>query len=332
MVRSIFHFLRLVRWPNLLMMLLSQWLIRYAMIKPSLSVLIPEQEIYFIISWEYFTILTLSMACIAAAGYIINDYFDISLDEINKPNKVIISTAISSKLALQAYWILNISGLLLAFIVCFKYELLSLFFIFPLACGILWFYSSTYKHLLIIGNVLIALLSSLVPLIPGMFDIILINQGPQLSQINQSLPAGQFIHLNTLSYWMIGFSIFAFLYTLAREIIKDMQDLKGDQTIQSANTLPMAVGIKKTKYVITGLLLINILSLYFVHYLYLKDWFTFSYITIFIVGSTCVSIFHLWKGSTSDYFKKSSLWLKSAILFGILFSLVFYIILRFFII
>lgn len=162
--------------------------------------------------------LALSAMLIAAAGYIINDYYDVKIDLINKPERVIIGKGITRRYALLFHTILSLTGIALGFFLNWKIGALNF-----IAAFLLWLYSNALKRLPFIGNFTVALLTGL-----SIFSVNLLY--PPLFVL----------------VWV--YALFAFFMTLVREIIKDIEDLKGDDTFGS-RTLPIVWGIRRTKQV-----------------------------------------------------------------------------------
>lgn len=223
---SLANFLKLIRFGNLLILAITQYCVAIFLVGPS------DNWLTFVRDWRLFFIV-LSTFFIAAAGYIINDYYDIKIDIINKPKRVIVGKLLTRRIAIFSHTVLNVFGILLGLIVSWKIAALNM------AVGFhLWLYSNSLKRLPLVGNIAVALLTSLSILIVALYykknvDIIII------------------------------FSVFAFFISLIREIIKDMEDIKGDHAF-GCKTLPLVYGIRKTKnilYVLIGLFLISLLLL-----------------------------------------------------------------------
>src|SRR5271170_5401442 len=138
-------FLRLIRWPNLVFIFLTQWLFYHFILIPGFG-----SVIYFLRP-VLFYLLTLSSVLIAAAGYIINDYFDLNIDRVNKPDKLVVEKLIKRRWTIVWHWVLSGAGMLLGFYVSWKVGN-PVVGLANLACVILlWFYSTTFKRKLLIG-------------------------------------------------------------------------------------------------------------------------------------------------------------------------------------
>ncbi|NDK56842.1 geranylgeranylglycerol-phosphate geranylgeranyltransferase [Pontibacter fetidus] len=204
-------FLNLVRFPNLVLIVLSQALAQACLLSPGImwsKVLEPA-----------FGLLTLSTVLIAAAGYIINDYYDVKIDAINKPGRLVVGTVIRRRPAMFAHLVLSLLGIAIGFWLYLPIGLIN-----TGAVLLLWGYSARLKKLPLVGNVVIALLSASMLLVVA-------------------------VHDDRLNRITLGYAFFAFLISLIREIIKDMEDMKGDASFD-CHTLPIVLGIRNTKLVL----------------------------------------------------------------------------------
>jgi len=184
---------------------------------------------------HYFTLflLILSTCFITAAGYIINDYYDIKIDLVNKPEKVVVGRYLSRRAAIAAHAIFNIVGCFIGFYIYWKLGVLYMIVSFAL-----WLYSRKLKSLPFLGNFIVAALTGL----------------------SVYLPAIVFPGNNNLA---LAYALFAFLISFIREVIKDVEDLKGDEAFHR-RTLPIVLGVRTVKlilYAIIALLLGDVLLL-----------------------------------------------------------------------
>lgn len=240
---------RLIRLPNILIIVLTQILLRYGILKTFLF----RGDGSMMSGLQDFSLLVLSTILIAIGGYIINDYFDIRIDHINKPDKLVIGKMISSRGAIILHLIITGFAILIGFFLAFRIRSVNFGLIFPSIAVLLWLYSAKYKRSLLIGNLIVAVLSALVIFILWLFEFLDLRLSPD----NFSAVLTNF---KTVNQFIIGYGLFAFLTTLSREIIKDIEDLDGDKEYL-CKTLPLTFGIRKTKYVIISLLCITILLL-----------------------------------------------------------------------
>lgn len=210
-------FLRLIRFGNLIIIALTQ-VFAYYFLTPSIK--------YYHLFHPEFLALLLSTSMVAAAGYIINDYMDVKLDLVNKPNRVIVGSTISRRWAMLLHFVLNVVAVLLALSISRKIALLVVL------CAVsLWIYSQFLKKLYLVGNLMVAMLTSFT-----LWIIYFYNQSILINGI-----------------WV--YSVFAFVATLIREIIKDTEDMRGDMNFK-CTTLPIVLGVRKTKEVILVLQLL----------------------------------------------------------------------------
>ena len=293
--------LRLVRFGNLLIIALTMYLIRYFLIGKMLDL----NGLWLGLSDPDFLLLTLSVVFIAAAGYIINDYFDTSADEINKPDKVIIGRRISRKAAFNIYMVLNVLGILIGFYLAYKVNVIQLGFINLLSVGLLWFYTTSYKRRLLIGNLVVATLTAMVPLTAGLFE--------------------PYRHYTSFSFVVI-YALFAFVMNLIREIVKDMQDLEGDLA-DGCRTLPIVLGIPASRVIAIFLGIVVLAFLAFIEYnqYVTKDPLSFWYFTLAISLPLLVFIVQLARARDSSAFGEASSTAKVVMVTGILSTVIFYL-------
>jgi 4-hydroxybenzoate polyprenyltransferase len=217
-------FLKLTRFPNLLIIALTQYL--------SAVFLVAHPEHWFEKLYDLnLFLLSISTVMIAAAGYIINDYYDIKIDYVNKPDKVVVGKLIKRRIVLASHIILNVVGIAIGFYLSLRVGGLNF-----VAGFLLWIYSNRLKRKALIGNVTIAFLTGLSIAIIAVYY-----------QRNVSL--------------LMAYAVFAFSINLVREIIKDMEDIRGDMRFGS-RTLPIVWGLRKTKYFLFVLIALFIIVLF----------------------------------------------------------------------
>ena len=308
-MKIVLHFLRLVRWPNLLFIILAQSLFHFCIYK-RLYPAVQEG-----IDFKFYLILITSVL-IAAAGYIINDYFDVNIDQVNKPGKVVVGAFISRRWVIFWHLIFSLLGIYISTI---AFPFLSYWHIHLsnlLTILLLWFYSTNFKKNFLVGNVVISVLTawSIAVVYFSKFTI----QGLMHPQINDSANL-RFFKL------MILYSAFAFVLTLVRETLKDMEDMEGDERF-GCQTLPIVWGLKPTKVYITVWLvvLVAILSFIQLYVLPFGWWFSILYCLLLVIMPLVVVLFKLNKSYTSSDFRKLSSYIKFTMLAGILSMLFFY--------
>jgi 4-hydroxybenzoate polyprenyltransferase len=290
---------------------------RYGVIKP----LIGFNGFELQLSLYSFLILTFATICITAAGYIINDYFDTRIDALNKPNRIIIGNTIERRFALSLLTILNVIGVVLGFYVSFIIKVPALGLIFPIVSGLLWFYSTTYKKQLIIGNLVISCITALVPLIVIYYEI------PPLNHYYHDLIMSSGEDFSYVLHWIYFYAFFAFILTLIREIVKDMEDFEGGEAY-GRNTLPIVTGIKFTKTVVLSLILLFLIFLGVIYVKYLKDMITLIYILIFIIIPLLVIGIRTLKANKKDDYHLISGIIKLVMLAGVVYGMMIQILLK----
>ena len=205
----------LVRWPNLLIMLLCLTLVR-------VGLLLPEQPLRTALLAPSFGLLALAAVLVAAAGYIINDYYDVKIDAINRPDRLVIGRVVQRRKAMLAHVVMSAVGVLLA---GWLHPVLGLVTLGTAL--LLWGYSARFKRVALVGNLSIATLTSALVLLPEL----------QL-QLQR--------HESNSIVW--PYALAAFLLTVVREIVKDVEDMRGDAQ-HGCHTLPLAWGVARTKWV-----------------------------------------------------------------------------------
>ncbi len=273
----------------------------------------------FQLSHFHFFLLCLSTILIAAAGYIINDYFDTRIDAFNKPNKVLVGHSISRRKAMLLHSILNVVGVILGFYVGYKVGVIKLGLIHVISTGLLWFYSTDFKKQFLIGNLIVALQTALVPFIVVLYEI------PPLISKYRTVLIESDSNFNHIVMFVSLYAGFAFYTTFIREIVKDMEDIAGDEKF-GCRTLPIVYGITNTKKVIFFL---TALEMLFLTAIQVRQLFSFD-IASFIYFFVCFQIgfliflYQVKKSTEPVHFHKASRILKIIIMFGILYSAVYH--------
>ena len=314
-------FLKLVRWPNLLIIILTMVLMHYAILEPLLgntqitlySLAGSANSMALQTRWYDFLLLVVATVLIAAGGYVINDYFDIKTDLIIK-GKVIVGTKVPRRQALMLHNILNITGVATGFYASAQTGYLWLGSIFLIVSGLLYFYSASYKRQFLIGNLIVAFLTAMVPMLVVIFEGLVLYQYYAINAV--IMP-----DLSIFFYWVGGFSIFAFVTTLCREIIKDIEDFEGD-VAYGRNTVPVVIGILSSKILAAGLIVITLLMLFAVWYFFLFDYITLTYISVFIGIPLIYVVYQLIISQSKKQLHNASNIMKVVMLAGILYSVV----------
>ena len=306
--------MRLVRWSNLLFLaalvwVMEKWVVTPILVKAAFGEQLPGYMLLLII---------LATVLIAAGGYAINDYFDVKIDRINRPDEVIVTRSISKPAAMRLSMILSGIGIACGIAVAVVLKSLTIGILFVLIPGLLWFYSSSYKRLFMIGNLIIALLAGVTPIVVAMTNVAVL----QL-RYETILPYTTLVH--DIYAWLGGFALFAFLLTWIREIIKDMQDQMGDRELE-CHSMPVVLGEKWTKVFVTGLIVITlaIIGHLWWHILpFPTAWTNLStrYIALGIVTPLLCSVWLLWSAKIPSDYKICQQVVKFTMLIGMLYSI-----------
>jgi 4-hydroxybenzoate polyprenyltransferase len=292
--------------------MLTQVMFEYCILQP----IFQHAGIHNNLQGIYFWLITASYVMIAAAGYIINDYFDLNIDQINKPDKVIVARVIKRRWALVWHIVLSVAA-----IACSLYVDLrtgsKIAGITAFICVILlFFYSTTLKKKFLIGNVLVAAITA--------WSIIALTwfEGSRFFQLyhrSTNLDIEKIFRLTVL------YTGFAFVISLIREVVKDMEDVEGDRRY-GCKTMPIVWGTTATKVFVSVWLvvLIAMLSGIQVYVMHFGWWFSIIY-AVFLIIAPLLRVFkQLFSAQTpADYHKLSTL-IKLVMLTGIL-SMVFFL-------
>lgn len=295
--------LNLIRWKNLLIIALVQVLIKYALFQPF--------NIDITLDGFGFSLLVISTLCIAAAGNIINDIYDIDTDLINKPNKVIVSKSISEPKAFNMFLLLTILGVCIGFYLSNLINKIGFSAIFIFTSALLYVYTTSLKQTILIGNIIVSVLIAMSIIIVGLFDLL-----PAIT------PENQHIQL-TMFKILLNYALFAFMINLLREIIKDIEDIEGD-TKAVMRSLPIVIGKNRTTKVLFGLSFIPLIAVvyYVVTHLY-NHQIAVGYFLLFVVAPLLYFTIKIFSAKTKKELHHLSNVLKLIMLFGVL-SLLLY--------
>jgi len=308
------HYLKLIRIPNLFFIILVQFLMRQAVVVPIL-------QIYGFSSTPAGLNLYLLIAAtvlIAAGAYILNDYFDTKIDAINRPNRLIVGQKIDKTSTMRFYQILTAIGVTCGLILSFLVKSHTLSFIFIVVPGLLWFYSSNYKRQFLTGNLVISFNTALSVLIVAIVEIASLHNQYGSLIFQTSIP-------KNIYSWIGTFALFAFTLTWIREIIKDMEDEKGDREME-CRTMPIKWGIKKSKLFLYFLIILTITILLVANKFYIpfEGTLTIRYILFGLALPLLILIYMIFRAQTPAEFHQASTLSKFIMLIGVLYCFVFY--------
>ena len=299
-------FLKLVRWPNLLFIALTQVLFVYCIVDPLYSAASKVPVVH----GSTFLLLCLSSVLIAAAGYIINDYFDLDIDLVNKPEKLVVDKMIARRWTIILHMVLSAVGILIGFYLDFTTPILFLGPANAICVLLLFVYSISLKKKLLAGNVLISLLTAWVVLVITWCEF-------------TSFPRINGVDIAKLSRYTFLYAGFAFIISIIREVIKDMEDIEGDRRY-GCTTMPIVWGLHASKVFVAVWLvvLIGVLTMLQFYVLTFKWWVSAVYCIVFIIAPL-INIFRdLFKANVPEDFHRLSTKVKVVMFTGIL-SIIF---------
>ena len=301
-------FFKLVRMPNLFFMALTQVLFQFCIYHTLYNDAVPVNDLY------RFILIVFASLFIAAAGYIINDYFDINIDEVNKKEKMVVDKVIKRRWAIAWHFMLSGAGIILTVLALPFWSKWYLILANIICVALLWLYSTNFKKSLLTGNIVISLLTAWTILIIFFSKF----------NLTDAFGAGD---SNNHKFFRLAilYAGFAFIISLIREAIKDMQDMAGDAKY-GCRTMPIVWGVNATKvYVAVWLIvLIAALGILQVYVLQFKWWLLIAYCIPAIIFPLILLLFKLKKSTRSDDFKKLSSLTKLIMFTGILSMAFFY--------
>ncbi len=268
--------LKLIRLNNLLIVAFTQVLVAGALVRIDL---LNENN------WLPLGVLIISTILIAAGGYIINDYYDIKIDYVNRPDRVTIGTIITRREAMAMHFVVTLIGLLLALLLSWKTGLIALF-----CAYFLWYYSRYLKKKPLVGNITVALLTAL-----SLMQVAVYYQK---------------------SYMITGiYAVFAFALSLIRELIKDMEDVDGDR-MHGGRTVPILWGIPKTKKLLLGFIVLFITLM--MTWMSVADNQRLNVYFMLLSLPLMLVVAYLFRADTKKHYHRLSLFCKLLMLGGVL--------------
>jgi 4-hydroxybenzoate polyprenyltransferase len=263
------------------------------------------------LSTLHFLLLVAAAMLIAAAGNIINDYFDQRADKINKPQKVRIGRTVNRKVAILIHQGLNATGLALVFWVGLKNGYLLLLILPLLIALLLWAYSPLFKKKPLVGNLLVAFCTAAVPVFAVAADVHLIQHSQLISSGMAYGEIGQ-----TVWPVILGISAFAFVLSMIREAVKDVEDEPGDRS-ELYQTIPILWGMKRTKRYVIGWIIVFLLmaALLTLNYTSLKD--TVLILSLLVLPAL-LALYLVVQAKVTGDFSRVSLLIKLIMLCGLI--------------
>ena len=260
-----------------------------------------------------FHLLIFASILIAAAGYIINDYFDLQIDNINKPDKVVVDTIIKRRWAIMWHWILSATGILISAVISIKISQWSILIFNTLCVIALWLYSTHFNKKLLIGNILISLLTAWTIIVVYLFS------GASLFNLHgwphEQLP----FDVKRLYKFTVLYAGFAFIITLIREVVKDIEDMNGDIQF-GCKTMPIVWGVPASKVFAAVWMIVCSGAIGVIQLYAWQNGFRFSvaFVVLLIIAPLLIMIKNLYRSETAADYHKISNQLKLIMLAGIL--------------
>lgn len=290
--------LKLIRFQNLLLILATQILIKYALFESfGIEVTLGPFD---------FFLLCFATICIAAAGNVINDLYDVETDRLNKPQRQLIPSRISEKFGYNLYLILTVVGVGIGFYLSNLIDRPGFSALFIIISALLYLYATYLKQIILLGNIVISILVAMAVIIVGLYDLL-----PAITPQNQHTQAVIFSVL-------LDYAIFAFLINLLREMIKDQEDVTGDYNT-GRNSLPIAVGRSRANKIIFAIGLVPLATVIWYMYEYLfNNTYAVIYVLVLIIGPLLIFQVNLLNAKKKIHYARLSLLLKIVLALGLL--------------
>lgn len=307
-------YIRLIRLQNLVFIGFIQIVMQFAVLNPILQIF--GFDVVF--ENSMLSLLIAATVLIAAGGYVLNDYFDIKIDTINRPEKQIVGNIISRRYAMILHQVLTGLGTFCGLLLAYFARSYTLAFIFIVVPGLLWFYSASYKRQFMIGNLVVSFIAALTVLVVGITQMAFLQK--EFGKLIFETPIPKEFYS-----WIGGFALFSFLITWIREIIKDMEDEIGDREME-CRTMIIKWGTKKTKLFLYGLITITCtgLLLFDRFFILFEGTLTIRYIIFgLLLPFVALSYLIFNAKSPADYHQASTL-TKVIMLIGVLYGFIFY--------
>lgn len=315
MLTQLKSFFQLIRWPNLLMLVFTQMMLNYLVLGHMFKLIHLELPLESV----DFTLLVLSTVFMAAFGYIFNDVKDEEVDKINKEQKRIIGKKFDKSSGLLAGWVFLIISIGISIYLGIKLQMIQLIFLHILIAVGLWYYSTQLKKTILTGNIIISLFTGISVFIVWLYHLVALKNNPIMMVDAQKI-------IEFATYTVIIYSAFAFIISLIREIVKDVEDKEGDEKT-GMKTFVIRYGLIKTKalsFTLLGLMLLLLLSAAYMAYSY--GWLQLAIYLLVAVGIPLIYfIMNLQSAQNKKDFKDLSFLAKIIMIAGILSMQLFYI-------
>lgn len=297
------NYIRIIRPVNLAIVALCQCLVYFYVIMPVFNASAQSPTL----SSELFAVFIIATLCISASGYIINDIFDHNIDVVNKPTNTFIGTSLTLKQAKMYYALVVLSGFIISAFIAYRIARIPLLIIYPLAIGLLFFYSKSLKKSGLWGNMVVALFTALVPCILLVPDL--------------ALYLRDYTLLYNAAFPVLAFGSFSYLINLIREIIKDIEDKEGDALIAS-KSIPLTQGVPQAKFLICFHIIVLIAFVISWQYLKQSGIFSWVYTLIALILPSLSLLYSVIRANKKEDYKWLSLLCKLIMLAGLVYLLI----------
>lgn len=309
-MKKIKAFLQIIRWQNLVFIGITQVLFHYCILQPNLATVQQQPKI----SGLYLLLISAASILIAAGGNIINDYFDLNIDKINKPHKLIVEKHISRRYAIFLHLLLSLAGIMCSVFVAHRLNILWLGMANTIAVLLLFIYSASLKKKFLIGNILVSTLTAWVIMILALpeYEVLILDPQNKNEVFNKMFRLG------------ILYASFSFVISVIREVIKDMEDVDGDRKYD-CKTMPIVLGLNATK-VFVAVWLIVLIALLVIAQIYVIRfgwWLSIIYAICCLIIPLCIVLKKTFAAQSAANFHKLSSNIKWIMLAGIL-SMIFF--------
>ena len=302
----------MLRWQNLMFIAISQLLFHYCILQPNLATISLQPQV----ADKYLWLIIIASICIAGGGNIINDYFDINIDQINKPHKLVVDKYIPRRWVIFLHLIVSLVGVLCSFYVSMKLNLFGLGLANTFCVLILFGYSASLKKKFLIGNIVVSALTAWV---------ILILVLPEYERLATTSLQAIEVYYKILRLGIL-YASFSFIISVVREVIKDMEDIDGDRK-NGCKTMPIVWGLNATKVFVAVwlIVLIGVLIIAQVYVIRFDWWLSIAYSVLFIITPLIIVLKKLFAAQSPQQFHQLSSLIKWTMLGGILSMIFFYL-------
>jgi len=291
------NYVKVIRWPNLLIMAGVMVCLRYFLILPQFD----KVEILAGTTFSLFLLFVAGVLAIAAGGYVINDIFDQEIDAINHPGSQIVGAKMTLFHANLYYVVLTAFGVCVGIYLAWLTSRIYFGMIFVTMAALLYYYSKRYKRQLLSGNIVVSIATALVLIIVWNFELFMLDTENAQSAVDSGITP-------YISKMVYAYTFFAFIVSLIREIVKDMEDVTGDAAYNCA-TIPILLGIARTKKIVSVLIvLLMAMVAYWQYWLWTNS---FQIGAVFLFSTQMIALILLVKmfstAKTSDWHQFSNL-------------------------